>query len=76
MTKKALHSYVNRLRRLDNSSGENSIMEYFISHIPAIIFGAIVVAGVATLWQILTVKNSESRRKKMQGRKKNNSKKD
>lgn len=39
-------------------------MEYFISHIPAIIFGAIVVAGVATLWQILTVKNSESRRKK------------
>lgn len=51
-------------------------MEYFISHIPAIIFGAIVVAGVATLWQILTVKNSEFRRKKMQGRKKNNSKKD
>ena len=51
-------------------------MEYFISHIPAIIFGAIVVAGVATLWQILTVKNSESRRKKMQGRKKNNSKKE
>lgn len=51
-------------------------MEYFISHIPAIIFGAIVVAGVATLWQILTVKNSESRRKKMHGRKKNNSKRD
>lgn len=44
-------------------------MEYFISHIPAIIFGAIVVAGVATLWQILTVKNSESRRKKNAGEK-------
>lgn len=48
-------------------------MEYFISHVPAILFGAIIVAGIAALWQILTVKNAQSRRKKMQGKKKNNS---
>lgn len=50
-------------------------MEYFISHVPAILFGAIIVAGIATLWQILTTKNVESRRRKMQGKKKDNSSK-
>lgn len=45
-------------------------MEYFVSHVPAILFGALVVAGIAVIWQVLTVKNVESRRKKMQGRKK------
>ena len=50
-------------------------MEYFISHVPAILFGAIIVAGIAALWQTLTMKNVESRRKKMQGKKKENSNK-
>lgn len=43
-------------------------MEYFISHVPAILFGAIIVAGIAALWQILTMKNVESRRKKCRAR--------
>lgn len=48
-------------------------MEYFVSHVPAILFGAIIVAGIAVVWQILTVKNAESRRKKMQGKKRQKS---
>lgn len=45
-------------------------MSYFLSHIGAIFFAAIIVAVLAVAWQVFTEKNAELKRQKMQAARK------
>ena len=45
-------------------------MSYFLSHIGAIFFAAVIVAALAVGWQVFTEKNAELRRQKVQAARK------